>query len=123
MLTFAITTITIALVLYTIGVWAERLGQRLKGWHLAFFSGGLLFDSIGTERMSQIAGGFELSLHGFTGLAALILMFVHTVWATITLLRGQELALKDFHRFSLMVWVVWLIPYTLGALLASGALG
>ena len=123
MLAFAVTTITIALVLYTIGVWAERLSKRLKWWHLAFFYGGLVFDTIGTERMSQIAGGFDLSPHGMTGLAALILMFVHAVWATITLIRKRENELESFHRFSIVVWAIWLIPYTFGALLNSGLLG
>jgi uncharacterized repeat protein (TIGR03987 family) len=123
MLAFAVITITIALILYTIGVWTERLDKRLKGWHLAFFYGGLLFDSIGTERMSQIVGGFEPSLHGFTRLAALLLIFVHAVWATIALIRGREHELENFHRFSIIVWVIWLIPYSIRALLNSGLLG
>ncbi|WP_047865086.1 HsmA family protein [Rubrobacter aplysinae] len=123
MLGFAIVTITIALILYTIGVWSERLGGRLRGWHLIFFYGGLIFDAIGTNRMSEIAGGFEPSLHGFTGLVALILMFVHAVWATVTLWRGHESTLEGFHRFSVIVWVIWLIPYTLGALLNTGLVG
>lgn len=123
MLTFAVTSITLALVLYTIGVWAERLSKRLRWWHLAFFYGGLVFDTIGTERMSQIAGGFNLSLHGITGLVALILMFVHAVWATITLIRKRDHELENFHRFSIIVWAIWLIPYTLGALLNMGVLG
>lgn len=122
MLPLAIATITTALVLYTIGVWAERFDQRLKGWHLAFFFGGLIFDTIGTERMSQIAGGFQPSLHGFTGLVALILMLVHAVWAAITLFRGKEYELANFHRFSIGVWVIWLVPYMLGAMLNSGLL-
>lgn len=97
--------------------------KRCYARHLAFFYGGLVFDTIGTERMSQIAGGFDLSLHAITGLAALILMFVHAVWATITLIRGREHELESFHRFSIIVWAIWLIPYTLGALLNIGLLG
>jgi hypothetical protein len=33
----ASTVITAALVLYTIGVWSERVQGRLRPWHLAFF--------------------------------------------------------------------------------------
>lgn len=40
--------ITMALVFYTIGVWSERLAGRLKAWHLIFFWGGFVFDTIGT---------------------------------------------------------------------------
>ncbi|MEZ4863830.1 MAG: HsmA family protein [Caldilineaceae bacterium] len=120
MLPFAIVTITTALALYTIGVWTEWFGKRLKGWHLAFFLGGLLFDIIGTESMRQIAGGFQPSLHGFTGLAALLLMLVHAIWATVTLVRNREQALANFHQFSIIVWLIWLIPYMLGAFLNVG---
>jgi hypothetical protein len=32
---FSILTITLALVFYSIGIWAERLARYLKKWHLA----------------------------------------------------------------------------------------
>ena len=50
------TLITLALVFYTLGVWAERVARDLKRWHVVAF---------------------------WTG----------------------------FHRYSLVVWCVWLVPY------------
>ena len=35
--------ISLALVFYSVGVWSERLADRLKGWHLVFFWGGLAY--------------------------------------------------------------------------------
>ncbi|MCC6313242.1 MAG: TIGR03987 family protein [Thermomicrobiales bacterium] len=123
MLGFAIVTITTALVLYTIGVWAEWFSGRLRPWHLIFFWGGLLFDIIGTREMSQLAeGGFTFNVHGITGLLALMLMAAHTLWATITIIRGRERSLIAFHRLSTAVWVVWLVPYMTGVVMNSGLL-
>ncbi len=52
----ATTLITLALVFYTVGVWAERIARYLKPWHLAAFCLGLAFDSAGTYAMHRLAG-------------------------------------------------------------------
>jgi uncharacterized repeat protein (TIGR03987 family) len=38
-------------------------------------------------------------------------MLLHAVWATIVLVRKDEQWITDFHRFSVVVWVIWLVPY------------
>ena len=119
-LAFAVVTINLALLMYTVGVWSERVAKVLKPWHLAFFAAGVMFDTIGTAAMSGLAGGFRFNLHGATGLVALVLMAIHAVWAAVTLIRGQPNELQGFHRFSLFVWGFWLIPFVLGGLLNSG---
>ena len=109
--------ITLALVFYSIGVWSERLAGRLKGWHLIFFWGGLVFDTIGTGMMMEMAGGLGLDIHSVTGVTAILLMIVHAVWATVVLSRKNERAIVNFHKFSVVVWVIWLIPYGTGFIL------
>lgn len=103
--------ITLALVFYSIGVWAERIAGRLKPWHLAFFYLGLVFDTIGTTMMFEYAEGVTLDVHGVTGMLAIALMLVHAVWATVVLVRKDENWITKFHRFSVVVWVIWLVPY------------
>lgn len=103
--------ITAALVLYSIGVWSERLGGRLRPWHLGFFYLGLVCDTVGTGMMFDFAGGMTLDVHGISGLLAILLMLVHAVWATIVLVRRDEVWIRKFHRFSLVVWAIWLVPY------------
>jgi uncharacterized repeat protein (TIGR03987 family) len=103
--------ITLALVFYTIGVWSERLAGKLKAWHLAFFWLGLICDTWGTGMMFDMAGGLTFDFHGLTGLLAIVLMFLHAVWATLVLLRGDERWIYSFHRFSVGVWAIWLVPY------------
>jgi uncharacterized repeat protein (TIGR03987 family) len=38
-------------------------------------------------------------------------MFIHAVWALVVLLRKDEKAIVNFHKFSIVVWLIWLIPY------------
>jgi len=106
--------ITLALVFYSIGVWSERLAGRLKGWHLVFFWLGLACDTTGTAIMFEMAGRIGSDIHSVTGLLAIVLMFVHAVWATAVLVLKNEKAITNFHHFSVFVWAVWLIPYFTG---------
>jgi uncharacterized repeat protein (TIGR03987 family) len=110
----AMILITCALVFYSIGVWSERIAGRLKGWHLIFFWTGLIFDTIGTGMMVDMAGGITFDVHGLTGLVAILLMLVHAVWASVVLVRKDERLIQNFHRFSLVVWLIWLVPYFSG---------
>ena len=114
-LVIAIVFINIALALYTFGVWAERIQRRLKWWHLAFFWGGLVADTTGTTAMSLISGSlFRATFHGITGNTAILLMLFHAIWATIVLAKKNEKQIASFHRFSIFVWVIWLIPMISG---------
>ena len=108
---FASIIITLALVFYSIGVWSERFQGRLKPWHLVFFILGLICDTWGTGLMLDFAGGMTIDIHGNSGLIAIILMFIHAVWAFVVLVRKDEKAIVNFHKFSVVVWIIWLIPY------------
>jgi uncharacterized repeat protein (TIGR03987 family) len=113
-MTLSVILISLALVFYTIGVWSERLAGRLKGWHLAFFWAGFVCDTTGTGIMMEMSGGNLFNIHGLTGLIAIILMLIHAVWASFVLARNDEKAILNFHKFSVVVWVIWLIPYLNG---------
>lgn len=107
----AIIIINLALICYSIGVWSERLQGRLKVWHTVFFWVGLVFDSWGTGLMFEFVGGMSYDIHGISGLLAIILMLIHAIWATVVLLKKDEKMIISFHKFSIFVWLVWLIPY------------
>ena len=103
--------ITAALVFYSIGVWSERFQGKLKKWHLGLFILGLICDTWGTGLMFDFVGGMTFDVHGISGLIAIILMMVHAIWAFIVLRNNDEKAIKNFHKFSVLVWFIWLIPY------------
>ncbi len=116
----AISFILSALVLYSIGVWSEKIGGQLKWWHAIIFCCGVVCDSIGTGAMGIIAGNiFQFNLHGITGGLAIILMLFHATWAIIVLVRKNEALIKSFHKFSIFVWCIWLIPMITGIVLGS----
>jgi len=119
-LLLSILFINLAMVLYSIGVWAERIQRKLKWWHLWFFWSGLVSDTIGTSAMFIIAGSFwQPTFHGFTGKAAILIMLFHAVWATVVLARKQENMILNFHKFSLVVWIIWMIPMLSGMILGA----
>lgn len=115
MLLFAIITISSALVLYTIGVWAEKLQKILKPWHVVVFWLGLICDTTGTTLMSMLAQNQGANIfHAVTGAIAILLMLFHVIWATVVLVQKKEKMMHTFHKFSLVVWIIWLIPYFSG---------
>jgi uncharacterized repeat protein (TIGR03987 family) len=109
----SVVLITLALIFYTIGVWSERIARFLKPWHVFAFWTGLVFDVSGTIAMHGLTKGkFNLlDIHTLTGQIALWLMLAHAIWASIVVVKGSELTRKSFHRYSIIVWLIWLIPY------------
>ncbi|MGZ9586199.1 HsmA family protein [Paenibacillus marinisediminis] len=115
MLATAVIFINLALVFYTIGVWGEKRAGTINGVHLSFFGLGLICDTVGTSLMSALAAqGTNNIVHAITGGAALVLMLLHAVWAAFVYWKGSEQSKQSFHRFSLVVWGIWLIPYFIG---------
>jgi uncharacterized repeat protein (TIGR03987 family) len=107
------TLITLALFFYTLGVWSERLAKYLKPKHVLEFWIGFMFDISGTYAMHLSAKGpFDITKpHTLTGQIALWLMLFHAIWATIVVVKQNESLRNIFHKFSIAVWLIWLIPY------------
>jgi uncharacterized repeat protein (TIGR03987 family) len=105
--------ISLALVFYSLGVWSERFTHYLKPWHVVTFWIGLTFDILGTWTMHRLANGpFDLTApHTLTGQIALWVMLIHAVWATSVTRKGSDELRTNFHRYSLIVWLIWLVPY------------
>lgn len=111
--------INLALLFYSVGVWAERFSKYLKKWHLWCFWTGLMFDFSGTLAMHYISDKpFNFfDAHTLTGQLALWLMLAHAIWATRVVKSSNDELKKKFHKYSLLVWIIWLIPYVGGAFL------
>lgn len=112
--------ITAALGFYTLGVFGERQQGLLQKRHVVMFWLGLCCDTTGTLLMSVFArseGAESLGLHAIAGMVAIALMVIHAVWASIVFVRGGRTARAVFSRFSIVVWLVWLVPYVCGMLI------
>jgi uncharacterized repeat protein (TIGR03987 family) len=112
----AMVAITVALVLYTVGVFWERKSGTLEAKHLIFFWLGLVFDTTGTTLMTSMVQNVNagMSIHAVSGAFAIVLMLAHAIWATVVVVRNSEKAKHGFHRFSIVVWLFWLVPYLIG---------
>lgn len=121
----AAAAITAALVFYTLGVFGERRAGMLEKRHLALFWLGLACDATGTALMSAIArsmpGQATSPLHAVTGTLAIALMLFHALWATVVVTRGSESARRSFHKLSVCVWLIWLVPYFVGLFVGMSA--
>jgi uncharacterized repeat protein (TIGR03987 family) len=121
MLIVAIFFIFLACILYSLGVWAEKIQGRLITWHAIVFWCGLAADTIGTGAMGMIAGSlFKFNFHGITGMTAIILMLFHAIWATLVLIQKNESMIVKFHKLSFIVWIIWLIPMLSGMIFGAG---
>ena len=117
LLVLAMVAITLALVFYTVGVFGERRAGTLTKRYVVLFWLGFLFDTTGTTIMTVLAGemgGTGSPLHAVSGTIAIALMLFHAVWATVVLRRGDTRALTTFHRVSVVVWAIWLVPFFSG---------
>ena len=75
--------------------------------------------AVGTSLMEHIAELTHLhdEMHTVTGAIAILLMFVHALWAIWTYVKGTPIEKRHFNRFSIVVWCIWLIPYLIGVYL------
>lgn len=114
----AVVLFTVALVLYSTGIWADFFAKRLKLWHVWVFFFGVLVDVIATALTYLSIGGLVFTAHSIIGFISLALMLLHFLWAVMVIRRGNERALSRFHRLSIVIWAIWMTSYLSG--LATG---
>ncbi len=108
---FGIVFITTALVFYSLGVWGEFFKKDLFYYHVIFFFIGLTCDFLGTSLMFLMADELVFDIHAVSGAIAIILMAIHAYWAYKTEKGGTPEQKSKFHRYSIFVWLFWLLPY------------
>ncbi len=116
---FSTVAVSLALLFYSLGVWAERISKYLKTWHVVAFWIGFSFDVAGTWAMHYITDNpFDFTdIHTLTGQIALWLMLAHAIWASRVVYKDKKKLRKSFHHYSFIVWLIWLIPYIGGMFL------
>ncbi len=120
---YASSLFTVALLFYTVGVWSEYRAKKLKSWHVACFILGIISDAAATELMIENIGYIKLTAHTISGFVGFFLMLFHSLWAFFVLLQKDELFIKTFHKFSAVVWFIWMISYLSGVSLGIQLFG
>lgn len=114
MLTIAIMLISSALLLYSLSIWSERISKHLKPWMVKTFLSAFTCDLAGTSIMFfRATDKFQFNLHSSCGYAALVIMGLHLIWALIAL-KYHGPAERNFHKFSLVAWLIWLVAFLSG---------
>jgi uncharacterized repeat protein (TIGR03987 family) len=102
-----------ALIFYSSAIWSERFVKKLKLWMVIVFLTGFLCDLTGTSIMSIKTAKINLNIHSICGFSALVIMFLHLIWAILALIKGGK-AQELFSRFSVYAWAVWLVAFITG---------
>lgn len=112
MLAISIILINLALVIYTVVVWNEFKIKSIRLWHIITFSIGFIFDVLGTYMMYKLGGGkISYGIHDVIGFIALLLMLFNLIGSIVVLNKKSS---TKFYKFSIFVWVIWLISYITG---------
>ncbi len=89
------------------------MGQ-LKRWHLIVFGLGVSVDLLATWLTIKFVGAIVFTPHAIFGFTSLFLMALHFCWAVIVYTRNHEAGRRQFSRFSLLVWSIWMLSYITG---------
>ncbi|GAA4552794.1 HsmA family protein [Pseudonocardia xishanensis] len=111
--------VTVALVSYTTGVWAERRQGTQRARHVWSIGVGSVCDLVGTSIMTLLPDGEPSPVAEVlraSGYLAAALMALHVVAAGLVLRWGGPAARRNFPHFSVTVWSLWLVPYLAGVL-------
>jgi len=117
MLIAAIIFLTIAWICYSIGIIVESSSGILKPWHVKLFWLGLLFELTGATLMFILGKGEVYPIHMIVGAIALALIIFHNILASIIIKAGNTMFLKCFPKFSLTVYLIWLIAFITGMII------
>lgn len=104
---------TLALILYSIAIWSERMRKQLMLWHVVVFSMGVTADALGVWITYKAVGGIVLTPHAIFGFTALFLMSVHFLWVLFSFIKAKPRT-RFFHHFNLFVWLFWVLSYLSG---------
>ena len=111
---FAIVLITLALALYSIATWRNWRLKLLTTGHVILLWIAVISDTLATRMMGAYSEESELSLHVVSGYAAVAMMAVLTLVGTWAKNADRGTVLRNFHRYLLPVWVVWVLSYVAG---------
>jgi len=111
-LPFAILSVCLALIFYTINFFLEAVKKSFSLKALVFLWLGLVFDLLGTALMFLISAGFSLRPHSIVGIIALILMAIKAFWSTKKYKKGDNIGISK--SYTIGVYLLWVVVFFMG---------
>ena len=97
----------VALILYSVGVWAAFAAKRVKPWHVIVLWLGVAFDVLATAMMAVQIGGLGRDLHTVLALLVWAGMVVVAGIGTWALVKTDEPLSQTVARWSTLPWLLW----------------
>jgi hypothetical protein len=118
----AVSCVTTALVLYSIGTVREHRSHRATAGVRGFLTLGVLFDVTATALMIVATERQGWTLHGVLGYSALAAMSLDTflIWRHWRR-HGEAEIPRGLHLYSRWAYVYWVVAYFTGAALVMGS--
>ncbi|HOQ48904.1 MAG TPA: hypothetical protein PLV01_03655 [Candidatus Kapabacteria bacterium] len=113
------TTVTLALISYSIAIISEQRSRIVSKKVLYFLSIGWILDVAATIMMIVGSSNTPFTLHGAIGYSALLLMTIETyfIWRLI-INNGYNVEVpKKLHIYSRLAYIWWVAAYITGSLL------
>lgn len=104
----------VAMVLYSFVIWSHKFSGKLSFWMVWLFGFGLIADIGGTVLLCVAAADrWTWTLHTVSGLASLLIMALHFVWAVLATSREGNWK-THFDRYSIYAWCLWMFAFVSG---------
>ena len=110
--------VNLALVFYTIGIFAEQRSRRVTSRVVFFLTAGVVFDLVATGCMLMGSSRGPFTAHGLLGFSSLAAMLLETrlAWRHRRRLGDAEVP-TWLHRYSRLAYGWWVVAYVTGAVL------
>ncbi len=128
----AVGVVTVALIFYSIAVIREQRKSLITRQTLSFLTAGVACDIASTGLMIAGSGNIPITVHGFIGYSALLVMLIDTIliWRLWTRMRSSvtdsgtiadsvaEIPRK-LHIYTRIDYIWWVVDYFEGAIIAA----
>jgi hypothetical protein len=115
----AVVVVTFALISYTIGVITEQRKRCISKRVLTFITIGVVLDISSTILMIIGSGKIPITVHGFIGYSALIVMLIDTllIWRWWCKNRDKHVS-RGLNIYTRVAYGWWVAAYVAGAIIA-----
>jgi hypothetical protein len=115
----AVVVVTFALIFYSIAVITEQRKRLISNTVLTFLTGGVLLDISSTALMIIGSRKIPITVHGFIGYSALIVMLIDTVLVWRFRRRNRNSPVPHgLNMYTRLAYGWWVIAYIAGAIIA-----
>jgi len=116
----AVIVVTFALLFYSIAIVTEQRKSLISRRVLLFLTAGVTCDIASTALMIIGSGNIPITIHGFFGYTALLVMLIDTVliWRFWTKNGGINKVPRGLHIYTRIAYSWWVIAYIAGAIIS-----